>query len=459
MGRMGVGSWGIGFQKQLDGLKLARKDIDDVQRSWVSLHKSMSSRNLAKALRSAEISHWKTNTVSELAKGRVEIDRQLKAIETRFRGHFTSMGGIFKAGLVAMGAYTVPYLGGMMVGEGLGASSERRREQFRQRMAGISEGDQDKIFNKSEEIGRALPSIPITAIMEMARSAFSTMGDADRAAGVLENIAKSLVVMQSVKGLDAAAQQLIRLIRGLDNLGANADGQIGIDQVSAMVEAATRAVQVDPDFNPADYFNFARRTKVAGPALSQDFLARASVYMQDLGPDTAGNSLGMMFKAFVLEAVGSAGGKKYREERDRLGIRKNGKLVDREQFGSDSDEWVLKHLIPALKRDGVDMSNDTAIATAVGKLSGNTNATALLTRMITQQEQIQRWLSNKDNAMGLDAAKDVRFEDPFVGWTAFKKSLENLAAALIPIDGINAGLNGLANGINALSKAVKTTRS
>ncbi|MHA6684203.1 hypothetical protein [Mesorhizobium sp. A556] len=210
-----------------------------------------------------------------------------------------------------------------------------------------------------------------------------------------------------------------------------------------MVDAATRAAQVDPDFDPAGYFNFARRTKVAGPALSQDFLARASVYMQDLGADTAGNSLAMMFKAFVLEAVGSAGGKKYLEERDRLGIRKNGKLVDREQFGSDPDEWVLKHLIPALKRDGVDMTNDTAVATAVGKLSGNTNATALLTRMITQQEQIQRWLSNKDNAMGLDAAKDVRFEDPFVGWTGFKKSLENLSAALIPIDGINAGLNGL----------------
>jgi hypothetical protein len=124
-------------------------------------------------------------------------------------------------------------------------------------------------------------------------------------------------------------------------------------------------------------------------------------------------------------------------------------------FGSDPDKWVVKHLIPALRRDGVDLNNDTAVASAVGKLSGNTNATGLLTRIITQREQIERWLRLMDSAVGTDAAKDARHNDPFVGWEAFKKSLENLSAALIPIDAINRGLNGLADGINALAAAAQ----
>lgn len=184
-----------------------------------------------------------------------------------------------------------------------------------------------------------------------------------------------------------------------------------------------------------------------------DFLARAPVYIQDMGDGTTGNSLAMAFRAFVLEAVGSAGGKKYLAERDRLGIRKNGQLVDKDLFGTDPDEWVLKHLVPALQKDGIDLSNDTQIAAAVGKLSGNTTATGFMTRILTQHEQTSRWLDLMKGAMGPDAAINARFEDPFVGLAAFKSSMENLASALVPIDTINAGLNSLTNVINRLQKA------
>lgn len=455
LGATGTSTWGVGFQRQLDKLKLSAQDIQTVERSWIQLHDSMKKRNLASALRSSEIGHWKTNTISMLAQGRAEMDRHMQLAEKAARGHASRMQNILKPGLVMLGAYTAPYFAGILGAEALTASSERRREIFRQRMAGIPEGDQSKLFDRSEAIAQKYPSIPITGIMEMSRSAFSVMGDADRAAAVLERMAESLVVMQSARGADAAAGQLIGLIRGLDNLGANKDGQIGIDQVNDMISAATRAAQVDPDFDPEKWFQFARATKVAGPALSMDFLARAPVYIQDMGDGATGNALAMAFRAFVLEAVGSAGGKKYLQERDRIGVRQNGKLVDSELFGSNPDQWVLKHLVPALQRDGVDLNNDTQVAAAVGKLSGNTTATGFLTRIITQREQVARWLDLMDKSMGTDAAKDVRFEDPFVGWTAFKKSLENLSAALVPIDSINAGLNGLADGINKLAAAAK----
>lgn len=451
----GAGTWGVGFQRQLDKLKLAPNEIRQVEKSWIALHDSMKNRDLAKALRSSEIGHWKTHTVSTLAQGRAEIAAQLAGIERAAKTHATRMRDVMKLGLMPLGAYSVPFFGGMLGAEALTASSQRRREIFRYSMANVSDKDRDTLFNRSEELGQKYPSVPITAVMEMARNAYAVMGDGDRGAAVLERMVQSLVALQSVKGVDAAVSQLTGLLRGLDNIGSNADGAKGIEQVNAMIDAATKAAQVDPDFDPGAFFSFARRTKVAGPALSQDFLARASVLMQDMGADVAGNSLAMAFKAFVLEAVGSAGGKAYLKERDRLGIRKNGKLVDGELFGSDPDTWVLKHLVPALERDGVDLNNDTAIAAAVGKLSGNTNATGLLTRLITQREQTERWLKLMQNAVGTDVAEKVRLEDPFVGWEAFKTSLENLSAALTPIDQINAGLNGLADGINALAAAGK----
>lgn len=455
LGQTGFGAWGIGFQKQLDRLKLTGQEMRQVERSWVQLHESMKSRNLATALKSSEISHWKTNMVSTLGQGRAAMEDHFRKAETSARGHKRRMENLLRPGFVMLGAYTAPYFAGIMGMEALTASSERRREIFRQQMANIPEKDQENMFAQSEALGQKYPSVPITAIMEMSRNAFSLMGDADRAAGVLERMVESFVTLQSVKGVDTAVQQLVGLLRGFDNIGVNKDGAKGIELVNELIDAATKAAQVDPDFDPGQFFPFAKRTKVAGPALSPDFLARSSVFMQDMGADTAGNMIAMAFKSFVLEAVGSAGGKRYLAERNRLGIRGEDGLVDVGLFGSDPDQWVMKHLIPALERDGVDMSDDTAVATAIGKLSGNTNATGFLTRIVTQREQIERWLRLMENAVGTEVAGDVRHQDPFVGWEAFKKSLENLSAALIPIDHINAGLNSLADGINALASIAK----
>lgn len=455
LARSPTGAWGVGFQRQLDRLKLTKGEIAGVQTSWTRLHDAIQRKGLTGALRSSEVSNWKNATVMHFAAVRDEHGRAMKAIEDRARRHANFLKGVGRAALVAGGAYTGVYGAGMVARRGIAASAVEERERFRQRVTGIPVDERNRIADSAESLALKYPSVPVSEVMEMARYSYSLMGDVDRAVGVMESLLKSLVVLQSVKGPDAAGSQLTSFLRGLDNLGVNKDGEIGIKQVNDLVEAVTKAAQVDPDINPAEFFSFARRAKVAGPALSPDFLARAPVFMQDMGADTAGNSLGMAFKAFVLEAVGSAGGKKYIAERDRLGLRDSKGLKDASLFGSDPDSWVLKHLIPALERDGVDMTDDTAIATAVGKLSGNTNATGLLTRIITQRDQIERWLKLADQAMGLDAADAARHEDPFVGWEAFKSSWSNLAAAMGGMPQITAGLNTFADTINNLQQRIR----
>src|SRR5690606_15238527 len=119
-----TGTWGVGFQRQLDKLKLAPDEIRRVERSWIQLHDSIKNRNLAKAMKSAEIGHWKTNTISVLAQGRAEMDRHFSLAEKAARGHATRMRDLMKIGLVPLGAYSLPYFGGMLGAEAITASAE-----------------------------------------------------------------------------------------------------------------------------------------------------------------------------------------------------------------------------------------------------------------------------------------------------------------------------------------------
>jgi hypothetical protein len=456
LGSAGVGSWGLGFQKQIDRLKLTRDEIGEVQRSWTALHDSIRDRGLDKAMRGAEISHWKTQTVSTFAQMRGEVDNHLREVEKKAQAHAGRMSTILKPGLVMLGAYTAPYLAGVTGVEALSASSERRREIFRQEMANIPEAERGQIFNRAEQLSQQYPSIPTTSIMEMARTARNTMGDTERGLQILEGMTKMFVTLQSMKGTDAALSQLDGLIRGIDNLGQNSSGALGIKNTLDIIEAMTRASQIEGDqFDPGTFWTFARRAKIAGPGLSNEFLGGvAPAFMQDMKPETFGAALSSAYQAFVIGSNAVASKANIQAQRD-LGLRTGegkGELVDSEMFGQNPYAWVKTHLVPALQKSGVDMNNDTDVNKAIAELTRNTHASGLLSRMVQQQEQVDRLIGLYRDAVGTDAADRARHEDPFVAWEAFKKSLENLSAALLPIDTIAAGLNKLADGINGLAK-------
>jgi len=340
-------NWGASFQRNLDRLQLMPDDIRAVRQSWINLHDSMRSRNIAGTLRSAEISTWKNQTIQHFGAVRSAHAQQLTQMEGRARLFANRIDTIMKPAMVMLGGYTGAYLVGVAGREGLTAGSEREREYFRQDMAGVPRADQEAMFARSQELSTQYPSLSITEIMEMSRAAYATMGDAERANAVLDAMVRGLVVTQSTSGPEASSALMRRFMRSMDNLGVNETGQLGVDQINELIEASVRWNQLDPDFDIGEFWGFARRAKVFGPAASMGFLGRAPIFMQDQGAETTGNSLAMMFKGFVLEAVGTAGGKRYLEERDRLGIRVDGQLVDRDLFGSDPDLWVLEHLCPS----------------------------------------------------------------------------------------------------------------
>lgn len=461
-------TWGIGFQRQLDKLKLTNQQIAGVQRSWAAMHDSMRTKGLSSALRVGETANWKNATVMHFAAVRDEHSNAMKAMEDRARTHGRIMRGFARSMLVAAGAYTGVYGAGMVGRQGVIASATEERERFRADMAGIPENEQERLFDESLRLSAKYRAASFPEIAEMARNARATMGTTDRAIEILETLTQGLVTLKSTKGPDAAAHELSRLVRGIDNLGKNAEGDIGIEDTKALIEGLVRASQIEGrELDVGTLFDFARRAKVAGPALDTEFLANvAPAIMQDMTAHGAGTALAMAFKSFIL-GDRSIAGKRYMAAQSDMGLRSGltlnsrgnientGEIVDADLMGRNPYDWVKTYLIPALEKRGVDTNDDNAIAQAVGKLSGNTNATGLLTRMVQQREQIDRLLGAYSNTMGLDAAEKASTRDPFVAWEGFKSSLENLSGAMGGMPAITSGLNTLADLVNNLQQRIR----
>ena len=456
--RLSSAKWGTGFQKQLDSLKLSPKEFAQVESSWNRLHRNISRKGLGSALARGGVAAWKTSVLSHFADVRREI-RKTEASHTRLTRAMSR--GLTRSALVAGGFYTAPYALGALGRRAGSASSQRQRELFRQDQIGLKDGERDAIKNKARDISIKYPSVAQTDIMKLGRVARNLMGDAERGNSVLENLIRTMVVLQSVNGPEQAVTQLEALIRGFDNLGVNKDGQKGVEQVNDLMNLIVKASQVEgSDFNVGDLLKFGRRSKNAGPALSQDFIgAIAPVLMQDSSADIAGNQISQFFKNFVVGLIGRGTGKHNLEERARIGIlSQDGRAVKESALGGQNPyEWTKKVLIPALQRDGVDLTDGTAISQAVGKLTGNSGVAGLLARMITQQEQIERSITQYNQAKGISVAEDARNEDPFVAAKALTGALSNLSAAVgeKTMPTIVSGINTFADTINRFASNVE----
>lgn len=458
--RLAAAPWGAGMQKQLDSLKVAGKEMQFVQSDWARMHQSIKDRSLSKALARSEVSNWKTATVGAFA--------QVRAEATRTHSEVSKLGQVFKGGaawlgkaaLVSMGAYTTAYLGGVAARGGVSSWAERRREIFRQEMAGITPEERQQIFASSMNLSGRYGSVSTTEAMEMARTSRNLMGDTTRGGAILEDMVKGLVVLQSAKGLSAGSSEMMRLQKGLDNLGVNAGGELGIEQVKSVIEGFVRASQIEGmDLDVGQFWQFARRSKVAGSALSNEFLTTvAPILMQDMGADTAGNAVAMAYKAFVIGARDTAAKADIAAQK-QLGIRSGpgrGELVDRQMFGENPYAWAKTYLVPALEKAGVDLTNDGEVTHAIAKLSRNSNATMLLTRMVTQSQQFEKSLDQIRRTQGFEAADRARQADPFLALQDFKNAWGDLAAAVGGEGSIVIGfLNNTADAVRAFAQTIE----
>ena len=452
--RLNGAAWGSAFQKQLDRLKLSPTEIAAVQQSWDTLFNGLSSKDLKTALDKDMFANWRTATVGHFAAVRSEA----VATETSIKSLAGTVRTVLQPALVAMGAYTMAYGGGMVLRGGIASASQRDREQWLELMSGTMTTQQMATLKaQAGDLSAKYPSVDQTAIMALGRQAGVAMGSATQGMKLLEDLVKMQVVLQSTAGTERADNVLGNVVRSADILGLNKPGDLGIEQVRGLLDGLTKAAQVEGTlFDPGSMLTFARRAKIAGPAFDPEFLSTvAPAIVQDVGAPQAGTAMASAFKSFIIGDMSKSDSRYMLAQRD-LGLRDDKGIVDENLFGANPYTWVKKYLIPALAKAGTDMSDDTAIAAAVGKISSNTNASALLTRMVTQQSQLDKWIAQYRAAPGLSSAQAAVSNDPFVAFEGLKSGLANLAAAIADkVNIIVPGLNAITGAINGLSKWIE----
>lgn len=457
--------WGANVQAQFNRLGAGAKDIDKIRASWDALQSRISAGGLTGKLKTNEIAAWRQSVVGHLTAVRAQAKSTQSAFAAMQRGMANAMKPVYTAAGLGTGAYVAGRLGR----SGLTAASERQREYFRQQMSALPAGERDQIAQRSAELTQQFPSVDATQIMEMARNARNMMGDTPRGLAVLEDMVKGLVTLQSTKGTDVAGAEISRMLKGIDNLGQNSAGQLGIDNTKQIIDGLIKAVQIEgKDLDVGKLFDFARRAKIAGPGLSTDFIfGTAPAMMQDMTAEGFGTALSSAYKSFVVGDRSQAG-KTYMKEQERLGLRSGltlnkrggvenkGEFVGADLLARNPFEWVKQHLMPALEKSGVDLKDDQAVTKAVSGLSANNNATGMLARMVTQREQIERLIGLYSKAMGTAAAPEAAGKDPFVAYQGILSSLNNLAATIgegvMPT--IVPGLNALSGAINSLASGI-----
>lgn len=460
MERLTRADWGASFQARIEKLGASARHVDQLRSAYDRLASSIG--NASKKDQARAFSEFKTSALASLTAVRMEAERTKR-----------SLTDLVKAGAAGVGLGTGAYVAGRLGAGLMEGGSTRAREELRQKMAGLTKEERDKITAESVRLSTKFQSASTSTVMEMGRSAVPFMGSTDRAMEVLEGMTRAFVVLQSAKGIDQATSEISGLLRGIDNLGKNEAGQLGIKNTLDIINGITKAVQVEgKEFDAAKLWEFARRSKIAGPALSTDFImSTAPAFMQDMTASGFGTALSSAFKAIVTGASDNASVDNLAEQ-GRLGLRtgmewetkkngKRGKLTNKggavgaELFSQDPFEWVKTVLKPALERDGVDISNTSQLITAVDKLSRNSLVTGLLTRMLQQEDQIEKLRASYARAQGISAADKVQTDDPFAAWKAFKNQFENLAGAIGLAAAVVPSLNFLTEGLNQFARAIE----
>ncbi|KQW30743.1 hypothetical protein ASE36_00110 [Rhizobium sp. Root274] len=434
------------FTAQLDKLGASASDLDKVRAAWERLHSSMASRNLSKAAAKSEIENFKVATLGHFAAIQNASNAHFREMEKRTRSFSSNLQMIMKPALVAMGGYTGAYMVGVGARAGITASSNEQRERARQHFAGLPVGEQQQIEKQSGELAQRFRIAQADA-MEIMREARLAMPSAEAAFGVAEEMVQAYKMLGLSFGSDQAITGLRAFNKAMDNINVTEDTGL----YKQMLDAFVRAQQITgKDMDPEAFAQAVKYARTSGKVFSPDFLQNMLPF---LIAESGGSDTGTQLRATFDNFVGGTATKSALGEQGRLGLRDQNGIKDAEGFAQDPLKWVNDNIVPALQKDGVDLNSEVAIAQAVQKFASNRLARDFIQRAITQRDVYLRLSGMMQGAIGLEGASSVDALDPFSAFKGFKDSMSNLAAAILPAEQIAAGLNTLADGINALQRS------
>ena len=453
--RLSETPWGGKFTQQLDKLGASAKDIDHLRTSWDRLYADMQSKNLSKALQKSEMGNWKNATLQHFIQQQKAMRDELDKSEKRARSWRDNMQNITKAGLGFVGAYGGAY-GAIVAGRGgIEASADWEREKFRLKQTGYNDADIKAAIQNSQDITMKYPQISGTQALELTKSAIAATGGAKEGVDIAKLLAQAQAVFQS-QGKDAdISGEMAKFTKGGELAGLINPGEGGQDRFKTALENWIKFSQIEGQYmSMSDFFTMTRRAKGAFAGANDEFIALLPSLGVEMTAAGGGTSLSSLNKSY-LGNVGGGAGKHNFEEQKRIGIRDEEGLIGRREFQANPFEWTQKILIPALKKSGINIDDKGEVQAEMAKLIGNANAAAIQALMVNQRASIQKTIDQRNGAIGLSAADQARYQDPFSGWMAFINSLKNLAAAVGegPMESAVKGLNAMTDGINRMQSA------
>lgn len=431
--RKGTLPLGSNLYRELEKVKASASQIAAVERSWSDLQRKLRDSPIYKAdhyFRATQA--WHNRTLADI-----------RAMRREYEGVGKAAAGV--AAVVA-GSYALR----RVAGAGIRAGANNQREDARDFLAGLSIADTMRLRAGAASMSGRYKSLDWASAHERLRDTAMSMGSVDKALDLSDTIGAGNTVLQSLKGPQAAIEESRKFFKALDTLGKNVDA----GEVRSLYDGYIKALGVEgADMNLGDLFTLAKRSKSGGASLSNEFLMSiAPSLMQDMGPDRVGTAIGSM----VSQIVGGRATRQSKEAQRQFGLRDaKGRVVGRDLLLSNPFTYTNEVLIPALKKRGVDVSNDGAVVAALAKLFSNQSVADLFGKMITQNPQYQRKSGQYRRGPGLDAANSLPGRDPYVAYEGLLAQLRNLGANLSEhlMGPATAGLNSLSEVINKLAKA------
>ena len=439
---------GGAFSRDLEKLKVAPREFDQIRRSWSQLQAELSKApggRKAFTVLHAEGS-WRRQQLSELVAHRAEIARIRE--ESAKPISFLRRGARF--GAAAAGVYGGGYIAQRAARGTAIAGASDQRETFRQGIAGLSPEDIAKISAAADGLAGTYASVSRTDIRELARGARNLTGSVDKGLQLLPDIVRTRIAIQSATGGNGDGD-LDQILKSADIAGL----QDNPARFKAFLESFAKATQVEgKQINAGDYLSFYRRAKMAGSGFNDEFIASAAPSLiQEMGGPTAGTALATFFQ----QMAGGRAKKETLKNQREAGLRgDDGVLVDRQAFIANPFDWSQKHLLPLLAKNNVDQSDPAAMIDFLLPLFSERNAAEIASKFILQREQISRNQRMYAGAKGLDAAEEARTADPYVAATGALNSLSNAAAALAApaVPAATRALNGFTDIMNGMATSL-----
>ena len=272
----------------------------------------------------------------------------------------------------------------------------------------------------------------------------------DRAIDFGDTLARGQVVLESLKGRAAAIDEGRKFFKGLD--------VIGVDQTERMQQLYNgwlKALGVEgADLDMGGFLQMIRQSRTAGATLNDRFLTLIAPQLaQDIGDARLGTSLA----SASSQLIAGRSTKESQALQQKYGLRDaDGEYVDKRGLQNDPFEHLMKTVLPALQKRGVDINDNNALADLFANLFSNRTVSDVFTKMATQREQILAKIANYEKAPGLAGADRLLAQDPTTAFGALTAQTTNLVNALTNplVPAATDALNGRAKGIGALAQSL-----